>query len=202
MTRLLYSLLLLLLTWSGNAQAQAGYTTYCWIVSTLPTQTVGLYKPVLCDTSGRLFVTPGTSPWLDGGTVVNAPPSVSAGTTSALNLNTSGELLVAAYQAGTWALTPTTTTSSPTNSSAVIVTGNTFQQVLTANTSRLALTISNNNASDDCWIYLGAAGSATKAAAILLAAKALVQWNTLIIPSSAVQATCATSSDTLYIDTQ
>lgn len=91
-----------------------------------------------------------------------------------------------------------------TNASAVIATGNTFQTVLaavTANNQRRSLTIQNNNASDACWVYVGA-GSATKGTAIALAAGQSYTRYYPYVPSDAIQATCATTSDTLYIDTQ
>jgi hypothetical protein len=91
-----------------------------------------------------------------------------------------------------------------TNSSVVIATGNTFQTVLTAVTTsnqRRSLTIQNNNASDSCWIFIGA-GSATKGTSILLLAGVSYTRYFPYIPADAIQATCATTSDTLYVDVQ
>lgn len=87
------------------------------------------------------------------------------------------------------------------NSSAVITAGNTFQTVLAAKVNRQSVTIQNNNASDACWVYVGA-GSATKGTAIALAAGQSYTRYYPYVPSDAIQATCATTSDTLYIDTQ
>lgn len=86
------------------------------------------------------------------------------------------------------------------NSSAVIVTGNTFQTILAAKTNRQSVTIQNNNASDACWVFVGG-GSATKGTSIALAAGQ--SWSRYFpyVPSDAIQATCATTNDTLYIDT-
>lgn len=90
------------------------------------------------------------------------------------------------------------------NSSAVITTGNTFQTLLAATTSatrRRSLTIENNNATDSCWVFVGA-GSATKGTSILLLAGGSYTRYWPFIPSDAIQATCASNSDTLYVDTQ
>lgn len=91
------------------------------------------------------------------------------------------------------------------NSSAVITTGNTFQQVLASNfgtsTQRQSLTIQNNNATDNCWIFVGS-GSATTGKSILLFAGQAYTRYWPFVPSDAIQATCATTSDTLYIDNQ
>jgi hypothetical protein len=95
----------------------------------------------------------------------------------------------------------------PTNKrSVVITTGNTFQTIIGAlgdNESRNSLTIQNNNTSDSCWIVVGGTlGSATKGTAILLLAGAAYTRYYPFVPSDAIHATCATSSDTLYADTQ
>jgi len=91
------------------------------------------------------------------------------------------------------------------NSSTTITTGNTFQTVLASNfnttTQRQALTIQNNNLSDNCWIYLGS-GTATEAKAILLLAGGSYTRYWPFVPSDAIQATCATANDTIYIDNQ
>ena len=97
-----------------------------------------------------------------------------------------------------------------TNASATIATGNTFQVVLTANSAangtstviRHSLTMQNNNTgTDNCWVYVGA-GSATKANSILLAPGYSYQRYYPFIPSDVIQATCATTGDTIYVDTQ
>lgn len=92
------------------------------------------------------------------------------------------------------------------NSSAVIAAGNTFQTVsaaVTAATRRNSLTIQNNNAADNCWIVIaGALGSATKATAILLLPGGSYTRYYPYVPSDAIHATCASTSDTLYVDTQ
>jgi hypothetical protein len=91
-----------------------------------------------------------------------------------------------------------------TNTSAVIATGNTFQTVLAAPVYpalRRSLTIENNNATDSCWVFVGA-GAATKGTSILLLPGGSYTRYYPYVPSDPIQATCATTSDTIYVDTQ
>lgn len=91
---------------------------------------------------------------------------------------------------------------STTNSSVTITTGNSFQTVLAASTSRRSLTIQNNNTNtDNCWVFIGS-GTATKATSIILSAGGSYQRYWPNIPSDTIQATCASTSDSLYVDTQ
>lgn len=91
------------------------------------------------------------------------------------------------------------------NVSVVIATGGTFQTVLASNfgtsTQRQQLTVNNNNAAHSCWIYLGS-GTATAGTSILLLAGASYRREWPFVPSDQIQATCANSSDTLYVDVQ
>lgn len=103
---------------------------------------------------------------------------------------------------------------STVNSSKVITTGNTFQTILPSilgtTTQRQSLTIENNNASDGCWITFGVLANGTKitvgnaavASSILLLAGEAYTRYWPYVPSDEFEATCATSSDTLYVDTQ
>jgi hypothetical protein len=102
-----------------------------------------------------------------------------------------------------WATAPFD--ASTTNSSATIATGNTFQTILTASVKRQSLTIENNNASDSCWITFGTgitAGNATKAKSILLTSGGSFTRYWPYVPSDEIEATCASNSDTLYVDNQ
>ena len=86
----------------------------------------------------------------------------------------------------------------------VIASGNAFQTVMAAQNStiqRQALTIENNNASDSCWIFPGS-GTPTKATSILLLPGGSYTRYWPFVPSDAIQATCANTSDTLYVDNQ
>jgi hypothetical protein len=101
------------------------------------------------------------------------------------------------------------TNRSTVNASVVVTTGGTFQTILPSiqgtSTQRQALTIQNNNASDNCWIIFGGgitAGNATAAKSILLAAGQGYSRFFPYVPSDEIEATCTTTSDTLYVDTQ
>lgn len=100
------------------------------------------------------------------------------------------------------------TNAATTNGSVTIAAGNTFQQVLAAlgalpAVPRHSLTIQNNNTNgDNCWLFIGPTGSATKATSILLGQGGSYQRYSPYIPSDNIAATCTTTSDTLYVDTQ
>lgn len=94
------------------------------------------------------------------------------------------------------------------NSSLAITAGNTFQPVLasivgasTANTTqRQSLTIQNNNTNtDNCWVFIGS-GTATAATSIILAPGQAYTRYWPFVPSDAIQATCTSTNDTLYVD--
>jgi hypothetical protein len=96
------------------------------------------------------------------------------------------------------------TVAQTTNVPVIIATGNTFQTILAAvtnNNQRRSLTIQNNNATDSCWLFVGG-GSATKGTSILLLPGGSYTRYYPYIPSDAIQATCTTTSDTLYVDYQ
>jgi hypothetical protein len=101
-----------------------------------------------------------------------------------------------------------------TNRSATITTGNTFQAILAktspGGTPRRSLTIQNNNATDSCWIAFGTtaggtvitAANATTAESILLQAGQAFTRYFPYVPSDEIEGTCATTADTIYVDTQ
>ena len=91
-----------------------------------------------------------------------------------------------------------------TNFSVSITAGNSYQTItnLPAGSPRSSLTIQNNNVNgDNCWLFLGS-GTATKGASILLAQGQSYGRYYPYVPSDAIQVTCATSLDTLYVDAQ
>lgn len=91
-----------------------------------------------------------------------------------------------------------------TNSSVAITAGGTFQTILAAvtqNNQRRSLTISNNNATDSCRLFIGS-GTATVGNSIMLLPGGSYTRYYPYIPSDAIQATCTTTADTLYVDTQ
>lgn len=89
-----------------------------------------------------------------------------------------------------------------TNASVVIAAANTFQPILAANAGKASLTIQNNNASDSCWIEIGTALSITEGHSILLLAGQAYTRYFPYLPADAIQGTCASNSDTMYVDTQ
>lgn len=98
-----------------------------------------------------------------------------------------------------------TINATTTNGSVVIATGNTFQTILAALGTppaiRRSLTIENNNSTDSCWVFIGS-GAATKALSILLLPGGSYTRYFPYVPSDAIQATCTTTSDTIYLDMQ
>jgi hypothetical protein len=94
---------------------------------------------------------------------------------------------------------------STVNVPVVITTGATFQTILASNfgtlTPRQSLTIENNNASDNCWLYIGA-GTPTKALSMLLKTGGSYTRYWPFVPSDAIQATCDNTNDTMYLDYQ
>jgi hypothetical protein len=94
---------------------------------------------------------------------------------------------------------------STVNSSVTITTGNTFQPVLPSvlgtSTQRQSLTVQNNNTTtDSCWLFLGATASATKATSIILLQGQAYTRYFPYVPSDAIQVTCASTSDTVYVE--
>lgn len=94
-----------------------------------------------------------------------------------------------------------------TNGSVSIATGSTFQSVLASligtSTVRQSLTIQNNNINtDNCWVFIGPNAGATKGTSILLAPGASYTRYFPYVPNDNISATCATTADTVYVDTQ
>lgn len=99
-------------------------------------------------------------------------------------------------------ISQTSAPPAPTDRFVTIVTGNTFQQVLASSTTdRRVLRIGNNNTNGDtCWVFVGT-GRASKEESD----KALAPGNEYerywpFAPSDEVQATCASSADTLSLE--
>ena len=91
---------------------------------------------------------------------------------------------------------------SSVNASVSITAGNTFQQALAANTtgSRQQLVIENNNTNTDkCWFYLGSGTPSTATSAMLLPGGSMT-FAGPVMPNDALQVTCATTGDTLWIN--
>lgn len=95
------------------------------------------------------------------------------------------------------------------NFSKVITAGGTFQTVLPIGVGRRSLTIQNTNTTDGCFITFGSingvvitAANASESTSISLAAGQSYTRYYPYVPSDEIEGTCATSLDTLYIDTQ
>ena len=93
----------------------------------------------------------------------------------------------------------------PPGTSVTIVTGSKFQQVVppsTNGTERRSLTIQNNSANvDSCWVFIGTSKPSKEASFELAPGKSLIRYWPFV-PSDAIQATCASSSDTLNVEYQ
>jgi hypothetical protein len=88
------------------------------------------------------------------------------------------------------------------NMSVAITLGATFQTILTTAQVRIQITIQNNNTTtDNCWVHIGP-GTPTTANSILLTPGQAYTRYYPYIPSDAIQATCATTNNTLYVDIQ
>ena len=90
------------------------------------------------------------------------------------------------------------------NGAVVIATGNTFQTILKAG-SPWSVTIQNNNATDNCWVQFGqgvTAGNASKGKSIVLLPGGSWARYYPYVPSDEIEGTCASNSDTLYVDSQ
>jgi hypothetical protein len=91
----------------------------------------------------------------------------------------------------------------PTDTVATIEAGNKFQQVLASSgTERRMLRISNNNTNgDSCWVFVGSGRASKEGSYAVPPGKEYLRYPPFV-PSDAIQATCASSSDTLYVEYQ
>ena len=112
-------------------------------------------------------------------------------------------LAIASILLGSRAFAQTTTPQEPTGSAVTIEIANKFQQVVPATgAKRKALTIKNNNTNNDsCWVFIGS-GRASKENSIALDPSGSYVRYWPFASSDAIQATCASSSDTLLVEYQ
>jgi hypothetical protein len=91
----------------------------------------------------------------------------------------------------------------PTGNLVTIVTGNKFQQVVPATgTKRQSLRIKNNNNNNDsCWLFIGGGRASKENSFVLDPGTSYIRYWPLA-PTDAIQATCASSSDTLDVEYQ
>ena len=95
------------------------------------------------------------------------------------------------------------TPPTPTNTVVTIATGNKFQQVLgSSGTERRMLRISNNNTNgDSCWVFVGSGRASKESSYPVPPGKEYLRYPPFA-SSDAIQATCASSSDTLDVEYQ
>src|ERR1700746_2625602 len=100
-------------------------------------------------------------------------------------------------------ISQTSVLPAPTHKSVTIVIGNKFQQVLNASTTALRmLRIGNNNTNDDsCWVFVGSGRASKEGSYEVSPGKEYLRYPPFV-PSDAIQATCASSSDTLDVEYQ
>lgn len=115
------------------------------------------------------------------------------------------------------------TNAATTNGSVSVTTGNTYQTLLAAvvyPTVRRSLTIQNNNTTDNCLLIVGTnqvtSGTTTTSSNLTIAGNTLAASKASIllspgqsytryfpyIPNDTIYATCATTGDSIYVDTQ
>ena len=99
----------------------------------------------------------------------------------------------------TFAQTP----PAPTHTLVTIDTGNKFQQVLASSgTERRMLRVSNNNTNgDSCWVFVGSSRAFKEGSYAVPPGKEYLRYPPFV-SSDAIQATCASSSDTLDLEYQ
>jgi len=82
-----------------------------------------------------------------------------------------------------------------------INTANKFQQILASSGTQLRmLRISNNNTNgDSCWVFVGKGPASKEGSYAVLSGKEYLRYPPFV-PSDAIQATCASNSDTLDVE--
>lgn len=149
--------------------------------------------------------TAGTQSDLIGGVYNSSLPSLTTGQQAAIQLDSSGRQLVVT--------TPAANANTTTNSSSTVTTGGTFQQISASNTSRKSLEFQNicnasgqpcgaTHTADNCYLFFGATGSATKNTSITLAPGASYGRYVGSVPSDALQFTCDTTADPFVANVQ
>jgi hypothetical protein len=91
----------------------------------------------------------------------------------------------------------------PADTVVTIATGNKFQQILAASeTQRRMLRISNNNTNGDgCWVFVGSSRASKEGSYTVSPGRDYLRYPPFV-PSDAIQATCASGSDTLDVEYQ
>jgi hypothetical protein len=89
------------------------------------------------------------------------------------------------------------------NNLVTIATGNTFQQVIGFNgtaTERQSLMIKNDNSNgDSCWVFFGGDKASKEKGVMVASGDSYIRYWPFV-SSEAIQATCASTSDALYVE--
>jgi hypothetical protein len=95
------------------------------------------------------------------------------------------------------------TPPAPTKTVVTINTANKFQQVLASSgTPRRMLSIGNNNTNgDSCWVFVGSGQAYKEGSYEVPPGREYLRYPPFV-PSDAIQATCASSKDTLDVEYQ
>jgi len=95
------------------------------------------------------------------------------------------------------------TSPASTDTVVTINNANKFQEVLASSgTARRMLRISNNNTNrDSCWVFVGSGQASKEGSYAVLPGKEYLRYPPFV-SSDAIQATCASSSDTLDVEYQ
>jgi hypothetical protein len=89
----------------------------------------------------------------------------------------------------------------PNSTVVTIATGNKFQRLLASSaTERRMLRITNNNTNgDSCWVFVGSGSASKEGSYEVPPGEAYIRYPPFV-PSAMIQATCASSSDTLDVE--
>jgi hypothetical protein len=106
-------------------------------------------------------------------------------------------------QSDTVQAAPQTPIDPSDNNLVTIATGDTFQQVIGSNGSaaeRQALIIKNDNSNgDSCWLFFGSDKASKEKGVMVASGDSYVRYWPFV-SSEAIQATCASTSDALYVE--
>jgi hypothetical protein len=91
----------------------------------------------------------------------------------------------------------------PTNTVVTIGTGNKFQEILASSiTARRMLRIKNNNTNgDSCWLFVGSGRASKEDSYAIPSGREYLRYPPFV-PSDAIQATCASSLDSVGVEYQ
>ena len=94
-------------------------------------------------------------------------------------------------------------TPAPTKTVVTINTANKFQQILASSetTRRMVRIGNNNNDGDSCWVFVGDGKASKESSYPVLPGEAYLRYPPFTT-SDTIQATCASSSDTLDVEYQ